>query len=994
MDYETMRRLRESDPGKFTGIGREKGAGNGNLAGVNPGGQQVPNARLASELRNGPPADDPLARIPGYYDVGPSTDPGHPNYVPAHKRQSPARTPGSQAGRRAAGAAGDGLNSSSANTAGMTPTRRRDLAMYDDEFNEDKMTYTREFAGQRRCAECNKWGVKSQYASSEWAKEVESHRHCKDCAKSKWGSAGKFALAAAAIAAPPPKLKDDRVSSTSTSTLRKSKTGKAIEKADAKQGGAKQGGAKQGGKGAKGEKTSPLPEIRRSSLFPEGYSVATQMKSKFHKEDMQRSVPRPKPLTVDEFKRTKEYRDVVESDTLVANTLREVREREENTKREIEHLKQKRQEQRRFHVDTVESIRADADRKLRGAGPLNLLNKGGKGGSGTSSTPNKSNTSSPATYKSGESPEERADRLAAEEVRARLSASADPSRGPIYDPARSPVVHGAITPEERRRRTVENADRKRREFAEKVHAVEVASPNGRESFDAVYAAIESPEIQKKISPPKPQRSPAPTTYGNQSPGTNLRPRALDTSGGYDSSPDSLNGSHRSPGRVSFKEDAPTPSKNDLIAKMKGMLAEAKAPEERKKVNAAVNVWTDASRGLLPAINPLSIPGTRGILKTPSSGTGSLGDSPPKEEYYCARCGVKQPDPYANFCGGCGTAVDLKKLDNSKKKQQKAGPLDTSDIKLPVGPGGRQLSYRGSIEHELRAIEARDTAKSLTEGSKWKLAQDRYNAGDTFGNVHRLPSYLAATDDHGELYREEEDKIFQATNKYGFSLDMYGPPKKTPKRVARSPQTYHRMHNKAFGSYLYVDRWGDTGAEERVNRIQHSDKRRCVSCGLFGKQIRFSDREWDASAPKCRSCEVAPRDAVTGPKLPRAKHFMRPTAANQNFAGAYDDDNYSEDNFYQVSVWQSPLRLKYPITTQILTDHHPITPYSRYTERANKSAIRLTIYPPPVSPRNVSDRCLAKISRRGTTSRAPAAGSARTSSNRCPGPTRSGTSPAR
>ena len=579
MDYETMRRLRESDPGKFTGIGREKGGGNGNLAGVNPGGQQVPNARLASELRNGPPADDPLARIPGYYDVGPSTDPGHPNYVPAHKRQSPARTPGSQAGRRAAGAAGDRLNSSSANTAGMgmTPTRRRDLAMYDDEFNEDKMTYTREFAGQRRCAECNKWGVKSQYASSEWAKEVESHRHCRGCAKSKWGSAGKFALAAAAIATPPPKLKDDRVSS--TSTLRKSKTGKAIEKADAKQ------GAKQGGKGAKGEKTSPLPEIRRSSLFPEGYSVATQMKSKFHKEDMQRSVPRPKPLTVDEFKRTKEYRDVVESDTLVANTLREVREREENTKREIESLKQKRQEQRRFHVDTVESIRADADRKLRGAGPLNLLNKGGKGGSGTSSTPNnKSNNSSPATYKSGESPEERADRLAAEEVRARLSASADPSRGPIYDPARSPVVHGAITPEERRRRTTENADRKRQEFAEKVHAVEVASPNGRESFDAVYAAIESPEIQKKISPPKPQRSPAPTTYGNQSPGTNLRPRALDTSGGYDSSPDSLNGSHRSPGRVSFKEDAPTPSKNDLIAKMKGMLAEAKAPEERKKVS--------------------------------------------------------------------------------------------------------------------------------------------------------------------------------------------------------------------------------------------------------------------------------------------------------------------------------------------------------------------------------------------------------------------------
>ena len=75
MDFETMRRLRESDPAKFTDIGRSKNKGGVRLAGVNPGGQQVPNARLASEVRAGPPpADDPLARIPGYYETGPSKD--------------------------------------------------------------------------------------------------------------------------------------------------------------------------------------------------------------------------------------------------------------------------------------------------------------------------------------------------------------------------------------------------------------------------------------------------------------------------------------------------------------------------------------------------------------------------------------------------------------------------------------------------------------------------------------------------------------------------------------------------------------------------------------------------------------------------------------------------------------------------------------------------------------------------------------------------------
>ena len=423
----------------------------------------------------------------------------------------------------------------------------------------------------------------------------------------------------------------------------------------------------------------------------------------------------------------------------------------------------------------------------------------------------------------------------------------------------------------------------------------------------MYEAIESPEVQKKISPPNPN-PPRRNSFGvSSSPGANLRPRALDASGGYDSSPDSLNGSHRSPGRVSFKDEAVTPNtKAALLAKARNLLAEAKAPEQRKKMNEAVSVWTEASRGMLPAINPLD--SRRGILKTPSSGTGSLGlgDSPPKEEYYCARCGVKQADPFANFCAGCGAPLDNS---NSLHKASRDGHLPVNkkkmtadDVKLPVGPGGRQLSYRGSIEKELReraeaAASEKKNTFSLKDGSKWKIAQDHYNAGDAFHNVHRLPNYLAATDEHDEIYRDGDDEIFQTANKYGYSLDMYGPQKKTKKRVPRSPQTYHRMHSKAFGTYLYVDRWGETGAEERVDRIQHSEKRRCAMCGLFGKQIRFSDREWDAAQPKCRSCEVAPRDAFTGPKLPRAKHFMRPTAAHSNFAGALDDDNYSEDNFY-------------------------------------------------------------------------------------------------
>ena len=45
----------------------------------------------------------------------------------------------------------------------------------------------------------------------------------------------------------------------------------------------------------------------------------------------------------------------------MAKTLKEVREREERTRREIDELKKKRLEQRKVHADTVDAIRAEAD---------------------------------------------------------------------------------------------------------------------------------------------------------------------------------------------------------------------------------------------------------------------------------------------------------------------------------------------------------------------------------------------------------------------------------------------------------------------------------------------------------------------------------------------------------------------------------------------------------------------------------------------------------
>ena len=77
MDFETMRRLRESDPAKFTDIGRSKNKGGVRLAGVNPGGQQVPNARLASEVRAGTAARGrPAGAHSGVLRDGPEQRPG------------------------------------------------------------------------------------------------------------------------------------------------------------------------------------------------------------------------------------------------------------------------------------------------------------------------------------------------------------------------------------------------------------------------------------------------------------------------------------------------------------------------------------------------------------------------------------------------------------------------------------------------------------------------------------------------------------------------------------------------------------------------------------------------------------------------------------------------------------------------------------------------------------------------------------------------------
>ena len=149
----------------------------------------------------------------------------------------------------------------------MAPRQGQLAAVYaaDDEFNEDRMTYTREFAGQKRCAECNKWGVVAVGAErvGQGGRRLQALQAVRALQDGLGGK--KFALAAlAAIATPPPKLKDDRVSSTSTSTLRKSKTDKAVARADAAD---KKKGSPAGGASAK-KQSSKLPEIRRSSLFP------------------------------------------------------------------------------------------------------------------------------------------------------------------------------------------------------------------------------------------------------------------------------------------------------------------------------------------------------------------------------------------------------------------------------------------------------------------------------------------------------------------------------------------------------------------------------------------------------------------------------------------------------------------------------------------------------------------------------------------------------
>ena len=178
------------------------------------------------------------------------------------------------------------------------------------------------------------------------------------------------------MATPPPKLKDDRIVHVHVDAAQV-QDGQGRREADAAD---KKKGTPAGGASAK-KQSSKLPEIRRSSLFPEGYSVAVQMKSKFREEDAQRAVPPRKPLTLDEFKQTKEYRDVLESDELVAKTLKEVREREEHAT-EIDELKKKRLEQRRVHADAVDAIRAEADGKLRGraAEPPQEPSGGGGGG--------------------------------------------------------------------------------------------------------------------------------------------------------------------------------------------------------------------------------------------------------------------------------------------------------------------------------------------------------------------------------------------------------------------------------------------------------------------------------------------------------------------------------------------------------------------------------------------------------------------------------------
>ena len=194
-------------------------------------------------------------------------------------------------------------------------------------------------------------------------------------------------------------------------------------------------------------------------------------------------------------------------------------------------------------------------------------------------------------------------------MHARLSAGADPSRGPVYDQTSARIPAGRLTTdanssEARQSRWEDSADRSRQEFAREDPRRRGVSAERTRVVRRGVRGDRVPGGSEEDLPAQSQSSSKEFVWRLVLAGRQPEAEGARRVRGYDSSPDSLNGSHRSPGRVSFKDEAVTPNTKAAPRQGAEPLAEAKAPEQRKKMNEAVSVWTEASRGMLPAINPL------------------------------------------------------------------------------------------------------------------------------------------------------------------------------------------------------------------------------------------------------------------------------------------------------------------------------------------------------------------------------------------------------
>ena len=117
--------------------------------------------------------------------------------------------------------------------------------------------------------------------------------------------------------------------------------------------------------------------------------------------------------------------------------------------------------------------------------------------------------------------------------------------------------------------------------------------------------------------------------------------------------------------------------------------------------------------------------------------------------------MKQADPFANFCAGCGAPLDNS---NSLHKASRDGHLPVNkkktaadDVKLPVGPGGRQLSYRGSIEKEIRRRKPRARRKYFFAEGREQV-EDRSGPLQRRRRLSQRPSFAELPRGHGRARR--------------------------------------------------------------------------------------------------------------------------------------------------------------------------------------------------------------------------------------------------